>query len=292
MGAIKTASKESGVDFTYLMNKAAQESGFKTDAKAKTSSATGLYQFTEQTWLKMVAEYGDKHGMGVVANQIDIRSDGMAVVKDRHVRQQILNLRKNPEMAASMAAELAQENKTNLQNNIGGEIGNTELYLAHFLGASGAANFIEAVRGNPGAQAAALLPDAAAANKSVFYTADGKPRTVAQIYDRFAAKMEGKGIDLPAGLVNSPAQAPAMLAQIGSTLNQLPDMQLPVSERLQTQVASLASPSSSLQALASSVTPESLFSVMVLSQMDKMAPASVAVANRNDRRQSSDTMMG
>ena len=48
--AIKNAAAKTGVNFTYLMEKAAVESSFNPDAKAKTSSATGLFQFIEQTW--------------------------------------------------------------------------------------------------------------------------------------------------------------------------------------------------------------------------------------------------
>lgn len=264
IGAIKTASKATGVDFAYLMNKAAQESGFKPDAKAATSSATGLYQFTEQTWLRTVKEHGGKHELGILADQIALRNDGSATVKDSYIRQQILNLRKNPEVAAVMAAHLAQENKSYLQTEIGGDIGNTELYLAHFLGAHGAARFIMASRGNPQAQAAELLPDAAAANKSVFYHADGRPRTVGQIYDRFAAKMDGKGVTIPDDAT------PAMLAGIGDVLSRVPELRLPAADALGARIPDLKSVSNTNPNLGVSVAPESLFTVMLLAQLDTL----------------------
>lgn len=279
MNAIKTASKETGVDFAYLVNKAAQESGFRSDVKASTSSATGLYQFTEQTWLQMVHDNGSKHGVGTLAAKIETRGDGTLVVKDRALRQQILDLRKNPEMAASMAAELAQDNKTYLENNIGGTIGRTELYMAHFLGASGAADFLSAMRSNPQEKAAGLLPDAAAANRSVFYDGDGKAKSVGEIYNRFAAKMEGKGIDLPESI----AAEPAMLAQVSALLNQVPQL-----KQRTAGITSLASASSvglndlsvasrlsgvstgvaNNNAMAGGATASALFSAMVLAQVD------------------------
>lgn len=267
--AIKAASKESGVDFAYLVNKAAQESGFRTDVKATTSSATGLYQFTEQTWLQMVRENGAKHGLDALATKITQRADGSLTVKDRALRSQILELRKNPEMAAAMAAELAQDNKTYLQNNVGGTIGNTELYLAHFLGAGGATDFLTAMRGNPQAKAANLLPEAAAANRNVFYDANGRPKSVAAIYDQFALKMEGKGIDIPADAV----APPTMLARLGGVLDQLPNLKNVRSET--TTLANAAGEGGASRSLAGGATAAALFSAMVLSQVDAFSASNL-----------------
>lgn len=264
MSAIKSASKATGVDFAYLMNKAAQESGFKTNAKAVSSSATGLYQFTEQTWLRMIKEYGGKHDLGLLSDQITLRADGSATVKDRSVRQQILNLRNNPEISSFMAAQLAQENKTYLETHVGGAIGNTELYLAHFLGAQGAARFIINARSNPQTQAASLLPDAAAANKSVFFDGEGKPRTVAQIYDRFAAKMDGKGVDLPD---DAPMTA---LADVSNILSNLPGLRLPASDMPGLPPIMPKDARDSGPNLTYGVSPESLYSVMLMAQLDKL----------------------
>src|SRR3546814_14882605 len=66
--AVRLASAETGVSFSYLMAKAAVESGYRTDVKATTSSATGLSQFTERTWLGMVEEPGAKYGLEAYAN--------------------------------------------------------------------------------------------------------------------------------------------------------------------------------------------------------------------------------
>ncbi len=117
LNAIKSASAKTGVDFAYLMEKAAAESSFKPDAKAKTSSATGLFQFIESTWMGMVKEHGAKYG-------IDTTLD----------KKSLLELRKDPQIASFMAAEFAKDNQTYLEKTIGGDIGNTELYFAHFMG--------------------------------------------------------------------------------------------------------------------------------------------------------------
>jgi hypothetical protein len=90
-----------------------------------------------------------------------------------------------------MAGELDKENGAALQQKVGGKIGNTELYLAHFLGAGGASEFIRQMRQNSQVSAADILPSAASANQSVFYTKTGQARSVQQIYQQFAQKFDG-----------------------------------------------------------------------------------------------------
>jgi hypothetical protein len=177
--AIQKASAATGVDFSYLYNKASQES----------SSATGLYQFIEQTWLRTVKEFGDKHGLGDIAKKIEIGAGGLARVADQFVRKEILELRKNPEISALMAAEFTGQNKKYLENKVGGDVGSTELYMAHFLGAEGASRFLRAKQNDPSSEAAAILPEAAAANQNVFYKKSGEARSVDEIYNYFAKRM-------------------------------------------------------------------------------------------------------
>ncbi len=188
--AIKLASARTGVDFSYLLNKASQESGFDPNAKASSSSATGLFQFVDQTWLRMVKNYGPQFGLSHYASQIQIDSNGVAHVSDPKARQAILAMRKDPQISADMAAELDSENNDVLHSNVGGKIGPTELYLAHFLGAGGASDFLNQMKSNPNTKAASVLPDAASANPSVFYNKSGQPRTLAQIYQHFAQKFD------------------------------------------------------------------------------------------------------
>lgn len=187
--AVRLASQRTGVDFSYLMEKAAVESGFRTDVKAATSSATGLYQFIDSTWLATVKEHGAKHGLGQYANAIDTRPDGRYFVSDPDTRREILDLRKDPTASALMAAEFTRDNKEYLEKNVSGNIGSTELYLAHFLGAQGGAKFLNAMKESPNRKASELFPDAAGANRAVFYDkTTGDPKTLKQIYDRFDAK--------------------------------------------------------------------------------------------------------
>lgn len=190
LSGIQQASASTGVDFSFLMAQAAKESGFNPDAKAKTSSASGLYQFVEQTWLSVVRKHGAEYGLGDMASKIKIADDGKLVVADRALRKEILDLRRDPEIAAAMAAEHAADNEARLDAKLDREVKPVDLYLAHFLGLQGAVNFLRAMEKNPDQSAADISPRAAAANKSIFYTADGTPRSLQQIYDRFAERID------------------------------------------------------------------------------------------------------
>jgi hypothetical protein len=170
---IRRAGRAAGVDFGYLMAQAAQESGFRADAKARTSSASGLYQFVEGTWLDLVRRHGAEHGIAADAP-----------------RAELLALREDPALAASMAAEYARENKGTLEAALGREAGRGELALAHFLGPGGAIRFLQGLDANADTAAATLLPAAASANRAVFYGSDGAPRSLGEIWRDFSRRIE------------------------------------------------------------------------------------------------------
>jgi hypothetical protein len=194
VNAIKTASAKTGVSFSYLMEKAAAESNFNPTIKAKTSSAAGLFQFIESTWMDMVERHGTKYGIDKTQSKSDL-----------------LNLRKDPEIASLMAAEFAEGNKAHLERTIGGEIGNTELYFAHFMGAGGASAFLSQLKQNPLNIAADIFSKEARANKGVFYDSKtGAPKTLQQIYDFFDKKFSDD---------TRVAQAPKTMAHKPKTRN-------------------------------------------------------------------------
>lgn len=184
LAAIHRAAEKTGVDFNYLLTKAQTESSLNPNAKAATSSATGLYQFTDKTWLQMVRDYGQECGLAQFAGAIN----GDCRVSDAATRKEILSLRNNPEISAYMAAQFTKSNQEQLEKKTDMSVGKTELYLAHFLGAGGASKFLNAYQANPNAAAANLLPTEANANQSVFYDKSGKALSLRQIYNRFASK--------------------------------------------------------------------------------------------------------
>jgi len=193
VAAIQRASQKTGVNFSYLMAQAAQESGFDTKAQASSSSARGLYQFIDRTWLEMVRDHGAEHGLGDLSAWIEGKPGETPKVRDPVIKAKIMALRDDPTFASLMAGEYAAGNKTRLERETGGSAGATELYLAHFLGPSGASKFLSALKSNSAAQADLILPDAAAANRNVFYAKDsGRALSVGEIYQRFARSIGGK----------------------------------------------------------------------------------------------------
>jgi Transglycosylase SLT domain len=196
-GAIANAAARTGVDFDFLVREAKVESGLNPQARARTSSATGLFQFTKQTWLGTLKQHGANHDLGWAADAITRSSDGQYRVADPNLRARILDLRTQPEAAAAMGAELASDNQDFLGRKLGRSPEDVDLYLAHFLGEAGAARFLAAHDADPNAAAAPLLPAAANANRAVFYRTDGRPRSFAEIRGNFANKLGGESIAPP-----------------------------------------------------------------------------------------------
>lgn len=182
--AIARAAQATGVDFDYLLAQARIESSLNPQAKAGTSSAAGLYQFTGGTWLQTLDRHGERHGLDWASAAIE----GGRV--DPTMRAQIMAMRFDPNASALMAAELANDNKQMLTGVLGREPDAAELYMAHFLGADGASKFLAALQSDPGQSAAALLPKAAAANHGIFYDASG-PRSVAGVMELMRGKVAG-----------------------------------------------------------------------------------------------------
>lgn len=202
--AIQRAAQRTSVDFSYLLNQAKVESGLNPTAKARTSSATGLFQFIEQTWLGTVKKHGAAHGLGWAADSIQCGPDGRYRVADPNARRTILDLRSDPDAASTMAAEFARDNQATLEAKLGRPVGSVDLYLAHFLGAAGASDFLRAHDADPDAPAAELMPAAARANRWVFFNRDGTPCSLSEIRNRFAAKIDGSA-SLPPPMPSSRA---------------------------------------------------------------------------------------
>lgn len=187
--AIADAARATSVDFNFLLAQAEVESAMNPEARAATSSATGLYQFIESTWLDTMKRHGARFGLGHVADQIAVTASGNAYVANDGQREAILSLRSNPQVASLMAAGLAEDNRAHLMPILGRQPSHGELYLAHFLGAGGAGRFLSELQADPGQNAAALFARPAAANRAIFYTPDGAPRSLAQVMGVIEGKM-------------------------------------------------------------------------------------------------------
>jgi hypothetical protein len=186
--ALARASKATGVDFEYLVDTALRESNLKTSAKSKTSSATGLFQFIDQTWLSTVKEFGSKFGLQRYSDAIERTPSGRHIVSSPALKREILALRTDPEISAMMAASYAGKSAAYLKEVLGREPRQGEVYIAHFLGLKGGAELVSAAAQKPEVSAAALFPAAARSNRSIFYNKRGQARTVAQVYNTLVSK--------------------------------------------------------------------------------------------------------
>lgn len=137
-----------------VQNFAKAESSNNPNAKNPNSSASGLFQFTNRTWADMVNKYGKQAG-------IDLAD------------------KSNPQAQATMASLLAKDNIQSLQHTLGRLPSKGELYMAHVLGANGAAKLINA---DPSKEAIMLFPrQVFDANRPIFFNGR-QPRTVADVY--------------------------------------------------------------------------------------------------------------
>jgi hypothetical protein len=190
-GAIRQASAATGTSFNYLLATAQVESGLNPQAGASTSSARGLFQFIEQTWLGTIKQSGAGLGYGRYADAITKTASGHYQVSDPAMRAEILKLRNDPTANAVMAGAFTKANADYLATKLGRQPSEGELYIAHFLGAGGAARLISLAATNPNAKGTDYFPHAANANSSIFYDrATGRARSLAQVRDVLTARYD------------------------------------------------------------------------------------------------------
>jgi len=222
-GAIRRAAQSTGISFEYLLTTAQIESNLNPSAQASTSSAKGLYQFIEQTWLGAVKNSGAANGYGNYADAISRSSNGRYEVADPAMRTAIMKLRGDPAASAMMAGSFTRNNAEQLSGAIGRAPSEGELYIAHFLGPDGAAKLIDAATNRPRANAAAMFPQAAAANPSIFYDAGGHARGVGEVYGKLTGRFEmARAVNFAPSLRNSVSPDTAGVTQAFAAANDVP----------------------------------------------------------------------
>jgi hypothetical protein len=186
------AAQVTNVDPAYMMALADKESSLLPNNKARTSSAEGLFQFIEGTWLEVLRRYGPKHGYAAEAEAIQI-VQGRPVVSDSHERERILSLRGDPYLSALMAGEMITTHRQILAGKVARDPTFAELYMAHFLGVNGASRFVALLSETPDKSAPAAFPRAAKTNRSLFFapkkeaTRKRKALTVAEVHGQLDA---------------------------------------------------------------------------------------------------------
>ena len=209
-GAIRDAAQSTGTSFEYLLTTAQIESNLNPAAQATTSSAKGLYQFIDQTWLATMKQAGPALGLGTYASAIVQTADGQYAVPDPASRAAIMKLRSDPKVSAAIAGVYTRSNAAKLNAAIGRAPSGGELYIAHFLGSDGAAKLIGTASSAPQANAAAMFPQAAAANPSIFYDRSGRPLDAASVYNKLTGRY-----DVARALAFAPGTQTPMVAPPG-----------------------------------------------------------------------------
>ena len=185
VATIVRAAKDTNSDPVLLMAIADKESSFATSVNASTSSAVGLFQFVEGTWFKVLRDFGADHGLSREAALVDGDLGGKE-------RTRILDMRKNPYLAAVMAAEMLKKDAADIGEKLGRDLTTEEIYLAHFLGPGDAYKFLAKVDSQPKAVAAKLLPKPARANRPIFFARSGrrsKSLSVAEVHRKLEQSM-------------------------------------------------------------------------------------------------------
>jgi len=200
VAAIRLSSVRTGVDFAYLMKLAAAESNFEPKSKSATSSATGIYQFTRDTWLNTLKIHGAKYGrIAEYAANIEhyetVYGYQRPKVRNQAMYQHLLELRKNPRVSAIMAAETVRDSEQLLAQSFNRKPTQTDLYLTHFLGNDAAITFLRSLEQRPDVHAVELFPEAANSNRHIFHPSSSGPRTVDEVYALFDTKFSTRRYD-------------------------------------------------------------------------------------------------
>lgn len=183
--AIMSIAKGNGSDPNEAALIAAVESSLNPNAKSNRTSASGAFQFVNDTWKEQMGKHARKHGLDPNTPPSDLTASTlMATEYFKSNRKAISSAKANPNI--------------------------TDVYLAHLLGASGARKILSA---DPNQIAAQILPEAARKNPEYFYT-NGKATTVAELYKKIDDKL-GKvarenGINIPTGnTIGTPTAVPS-----------------------------------------------------------------------------------
>lgn len=202
--ALKGAAEATGAGFDYLLRTAKRESSLDPTAQAPTSSARGLFQFIDQTWLEVLKEEGPKLGLAGAAADVSKTAKGKYTVSDPARKAELLALRDDPQAAALLAGAFTRRNADAMTAAFGRAPSEGELYAAHFLGAQGAIELVTLATNSPSASAADAFPAQASANRAIFFE-HGRARSASEVYGRLTATPTGAAAPIATAEVRSPA---------------------------------------------------------------------------------------
>jgi hypothetical protein len=199
-----------GVDGRFLLAIAQRESSLNTVARNRRSSARGLMQFTDATWLETVRDFGHRHGRERQAEALRAAYRNGGEPSGR-LRAEVLRLRHDPGLAAAMAAERLERWRALLRPALGREPTETDLYLVHLLGPVGAQRFLGELARAPRQAATSVVGNAARANPTLF-TRGGRSLTLAEVYAETTRSISG----VPPEVAELRAEGPAAPVQLAA----------------------------------------------------------------------------
>jgi hypothetical protein len=171
-----------GGDEAYLLKIAWRESRLNPLARARRSSAAGVFQFTENTWLCTLLDAGARTGLDDITGLWRSADGRCHTVRDQD-RVRLLALRYDPTVSTRLARVFTRANDDAFISTFGRRPTDSERYVLHVFGPSQGNRLLGLAVTQPYLVASRLLPDAAAANPGIFYTGNGRPRTVAEVVD-------------------------------------------------------------------------------------------------------------
>jgi hypothetical protein len=206
-GAIRKAAQATGTSFDYLLATAKVESDLDPGLAMRSSTATGLFQFIEQTWLETLKQGGPAFGLGSYADAISRTASGRYVVSDPKLRDEIMQLRKDPIANALMGGVFTQQNLAVMSAQLGRQPSEAELYIGHFFGPYSAAKAITAAQSRPTANASDMFPAAARANRPIFFDRQGRARSIADVCAELAQRYQLARAETAGPVINAAAVA-------------------------------------------------------------------------------------
>jgi hypothetical protein len=179
------AANDADFPTDYLFGIVEKESRFDCSAAPPSGSARGCMQVIDQTWLRMVKDYGSKFGLAEEAGMVDLtynkRKQPVYKVRDPDQAKRILDLRYDVYYAAALSVTDLKSAKARIEKNLSVKFDDDNLYLPHFLGEDRAEVALAAFENRPNATASKIFNREARANSGMFYNGKGRRKVAIDV---------------------------------------------------------------------------------------------------------------
>lgn len=197
--SIYKASAKTGVDFELMVLKARMESDYGRATIAQHTSARGVFQYIEPTWLTLMRRYGDEIGYGHYAKAIKrAKYPGLPYIEGNnpYLKAEILALRHDLDASAMLQAYQVREETDVIKSMKRGRVTATDHYIVHMLGVPLAKEFFKmrahAPQSSPARSRTPAMREAASLNRAFFYSGK-RPLAAREVYAKYEARV-GKEI--------------------------------------------------------------------------------------------------